>query len=385
MSCVFVGFVSKKRKSLKGPKRPKIQSSLINRSVFYRRKWKERRGRDLNFPKNYFFSSFVLNSKLKNVPVFVFLLPLSFSRTQSERKISKKESGLSLSPLEESARAFFIMLAITLNEERKRRRRGEDEDPFSPVLLSPSTTGMVGGVRSHGLCSSSFFSLQSPTTGRIFSRRHHRQPPREEEKEGKEIRKEEGSSFLFRDADKEDSSSSEDEDEDEDSSKRAFSPSLYFSTKTLSKDEEEEEEEDEEEDEEEEEEEEEEKDKAEPDKQEEQEVVPITTTRDAATLVSLRGRSSKENAASFRVAVPTSDGKTTDGQKWRKYGQKFVKGSKYPRSYYKCTSVSNMNIQKHVEEVDGGQILVTFHTHSLDFAKELEKKVPGSVLIMPTD
>ena len=44
-----------------------------------------------------------------------------------------------------------------------------------------------------------------------------------------------------------------------------------------------------------------------------------------------------------------------------------------------------MNIQKHVEEVDGGQILVTFHTHSLDFAKELEKKVPGSVLIMPTD
>ena len=321
------------------------------------------------------------------MPVFVFLLPLSFSRTQSERKISKKESGLSLSPLKESARAFFIMLAITLNEERKRRRRGEDEDPFSPVLLSPSTTGMVGGFRSHGLCSSSFFSLQSPTTGRIFSRRHHRQPPREEEKEGKEIRKEEGSSFLFRDADKEDSSSSEDEDEDEDedSSKRAFSPSLYFSTKTLSKDEEEEEEEEEEEDEEEEEEEEEEKDKAEPDKQEEQEVVPITTTRDAATLVSLRGRSSKENAASFRVAVPTSDGKTTDGQKWRKYGQKFVKGSKYPRSYYKCTSVSNMNIQKHVEEVDGGQILVTFHTHSLDFAKELEKKVPGSVLIMPTD
>ena len=265
------------------------------------------------------------------------------------------------------------MLAITLNEERKRRRRGEEEDPFSPVLLSPSTTGMVGGFRSHGLCSSSFFSLQSPTTGRIFSRRHHRQPPREEEKEGKEIRKEEGSSLLFPDADKEDSSSSEDEDEDEDedSSKRAFSPSLYFSTiKTLSKDEEEEEEE---------------KDKAEPDKQEEQEVVPITTTRDAATLVSLRGRSSKENAASFRVAVPTSDGKTTDGQKWRKYGQKFVKGSKYPRSYYKCTSVSNMNIQKHVEEVDGGQILVTFHTHSLDFAKELEKKVPGSVLIMPTD
>ena len=326
------------------------------------------------FSKKLFLFFFRSKLETQECAGLCFSPPSFLFRTQRNKNIKKKERSF-LSPLEESARAFFIMLAITLNEERKRRRRGEDEDPFSPVLLSPSTTGMVGGFRSHGLCSSSFFSLQSPTTGRIFSRRHHRQPPREEEKEGKEIRKEEGSSFLFRDADKEDSSSSEDEDEDEDedSSKRAFSPSLYFSTKTLSKDEEEEEEEEEE------------KDKAEPDKQEEQEVVPITTTRDAATLVSLRGRSSKENAASFRVAVPTSDGKTTDGQKWRKYGQKFVKGSKYPRSYYKCTSVSNMNIQKHVEEVDGGQILVTFHTHSLDFAKELEKKVPGSVLIMPTD
>jgi hypothetical protein len=121
-------------------------------------------------------------------------------------------------------------------------------------------------------------------------------------------------------------------------------------------------------------------------------VLPTKTrtrrSQDAATLACLRGNSSKENAASFRVVVLTSDGKTSDGMRWRKYGQKFVKGSKYPRSYYKCTSISNMNIQKHVEEVDdncGQKILVTFHTHSLDFAKELERKVPGSALIMPTD
>ena len=102
----------------------------------------ERRGRDLNFPKNYFFSSFVLNSKLKNVPVFVFLLLFPFPDTKRNKNIRERSF---LSPLEESARAFFIMLAITLNEERKETKKGEDEDPFSPVLLSPSTTGMVGG------------------------------------------------------------------------------------------------------------------------------------------------------------------------------------------------------------------------------------------------
>ena len=182
------------------------------------------------------------------------------------------------------------------------------------------------------------------------------------------------------------SSSSEDEEEDqedqeeEDSlSERVFSPLLCFydSNKTLSEKEEEEEEE--------------EKDEGEPDQREERMAgvsTTRTTSRDAATLVYLRGNSSKENAASFRVVVLTTDGKTSDEMRWRKYGQKFVKGSKYPRSYYKCTSISNMNIQKHVEEVDdnGGQkILVTFHTQSLDFAKDLERRIPGSTLIMPTD
>jgi hypothetical protein len=170
----------------------------------------------------------------------------------------------------------------------------------------------------------------------------------------------------------------EEEEEEEDSlSKRVFSPLLYFydSNKTLSEKEEEEEE----------------KDEGEPDQREERMAgvsTTRTTSRDAATLVYLRGNSSKENAASFRVVVLTTDGKTSDEMRWRKYGQKFVKGSKYPRSYYKCTSISNMNIQKHVEEVDdnGGQkILVTFHTQSLDFAKDLERRIPGSALIMPTD
>lgn len=44
-----------------------------------------------------------------------------------------------------------------------------------------------------------------------------------------------------------------------------------------------------------------------------------------------------------------------DGFLWRKYGQKQVKGSEYPRSYYKCTS-TNCDVTKKVERSLDGQI-----------------------------
>lgn len=55
-----------------------------------------------------------------------------------------------------------------------------------------------------------------------------------------------------------------------------------------------------------------------------------------------------------------------DGYNWRKYGQKHVKGSEYPRSYYKCTH-PNCPVKKKVERSFDGQIAEIVykgeHTH----------------------
>ncbi|XP_078430105.1 putative WRKY transcription factor 26 isoform X2 [Wolffia australiana] len=46
---------------------------------------------------------------------------------------------------------------------------------------------------------------------------------------------------------------------------------------------------------------------------------------------------------------------TDDGYNWRKYGQKLVKGSEFPRSYYKCTH-TNCPVKKILERAFNGQI-----------------------------
>eukprot|EP00249_Psilotum_nudum_P022450 c28521_g1_i3 orf=825-2567(+) len=55
-------------------------------------------------------------------------------------------------------------------------------------------------------------------------------------------------------------------------------------------------------------------------------------------------------AAPFMVERPSED-----GYNWRKYGQKQVKGSEYPRSYYKCT-YPNCPVKKKVERAHDGQV-----------------------------
>ncbi|XP_057747566.1 probable WRKY transcription factor 14 [Arachis stenosperma] len=69
-----------------------------------------------------------------------------------------------------------------------------------------------------------------------------------------------------------------------------------------------------------------------------------------------------------------------DGFRWRKYGQKVVKGNPYPQSYYRCTNVK-CNVQKHVErEIDDPRAFVTTyegkHNHEMP-TKNINPNVPS--------
>ena len=63
------------------------------------------------------------------------------------------------------------------------------------------------------------------------------------------------------------------------------------------------------------------------------------------------------------VEVKTSEDPTRldDGFRWRKYGNKFLSGQKYPRAYYKCTSGSGIGrLQKHVEKTGDATYSITY-------------------------
>lgn len=65
-----------------------------------------------------------------------------------------------------------------------------------------------------------------------------------------------------------------------------------------------------------------------------------------------------ENLEDDLISLPptsTADRPSYDGYNWRKYGQKQVKGSEYPRSYYKCTH-PNCPVKKKVERSLDGEI-----------------------------
>ncbi|XP_039018538.1 probable WRKY transcription factor 17 isoform X1 [Hibiscus syriacus] len=88
------------------------------------------------------------------------------------------------------------------------------------------------------------------------------------------------------------------------------------------------------------------------------------------------------------IRVPAISSKIADipadEYSWRKYGQKPIKGSPYPRGYYKCSTVRGCPARKHVERAtdDPSMLIVTYegeHRHSESTAQE--NMAPGAGLV----
>ncbi|GLU00698.1 hypothetical protein SLE2022_180460 [Rubroshorea leprosula] len=69
----------------------------------------------------------------------------------------------------------------------------------------------------------------------------------------------------------------------------------------------------------------------------------------------------------FAFQTRSADDILDDGYRWRKYGQKAVKNSSYPRSYYRCTH-HTCNVKKQIQRLskDTGIVVTTYegiHNH----------------------
>ncbi|KAI7756162.1 hypothetical protein M8C21_018942 [Ambrosia artemisiifolia] len=71
----------------------------------------------------------------------------------------------------------------------------------------------------------------------------------------------------------------------------------------------------------------------------------------------------------FVIHASSDVGISADGYRWRKYGQKMVKGTPQPRNYYKCTS-AGCPVRKHIEMAADGssEVILTYkgvHDHDM--------------------
>ncbi|CAL4894535.1 unnamed protein product [Urochloa decumbens] len=80
-----------------------------------------------------------------------------------------------------------------------------------------------------------------------------------------------------------------------------------------------------------------------------------------------RGKGKKASRPRFAFQTRSENDILDDGYRWRKYGQKAVKNSAYPRSYYRCTH-HTCNVKKQVQRLarDTSIVVTTYegvHNH----------------------
>ncbi|XP_073030374.1 probable WRKY transcription factor 11 [Primulina eburnea] len=84
----------------------------------------------------------------------------------------------------------------------------------------------------------------------------------------------------------------------------------------------------------------------------------------------------KKSRVKKTIRVPAISSKIADipadEYSWRKYGQKPIKNSPYPRGYYKCSTVRGCPAKKHVEKAndDPAMLIVTYAGEHLHAAQE---------------
>lgn len=95
--------------------------------------------------------------------------------------------------------------------------------------------------------------------------------------------------------------------------------------------------------------------------------------------------SSQKTVTEPRIIVQTKSevDLLDDGYRWRKYGQKVVKGNPNPRSYYKCT-YAGCNVRKHVERAstDPKSVITTYegkHNHDVPAARNSSHNTANAV------
>ncbi|KAG6673410.1 hypothetical protein I3842_16G110500 [Carya illinoinensis] len=76
----------------------------------------------------------------------------------------------------------------------------------------------------------------------------------------------------------------------------------------------------------------------------------------------------------FVVHAAGDVGISGDGYRWRKYGQKMVKGNPHPRNYYRCTS-AGCPVRKHIETAvdNASAVIITYkgvHDHDMPVPKK---------------
>lgn len=88
-------------------------------------------------------------------------------------------------------------------------------------------------------------------------------------------------------------------------------------------------------------------------------------------------RQREDEVAKVEQVPRVEQGKSDDGYNWRKYGQKQVKGSENPRSYYKCT-FANCPTKKKVERNLDGYITEIVYKGSHNHAKPSTRRSSSS-------